>query len=106
MANVSANARFGYQGPIGSSHKYRTGGSSNGGPALNFDSVLARAASSSLTAAQVAQRQRGMMSSRIQTFDAAFSGHAQASGTSHPAWLNGIGAQFEAHSSGLSSEQH
>lgn len=53
-----------------------------------------------------------MISSQIQSFDAAFGGSSQTSstgaswnGTRHPAWLNGIGAQFAGHSSGLSGEQ-
>lgn len=53
-----------------------------------------------------------MMSTQIQSFDAAFSGRTPAmssgasdAGTSYPAWLNGMGAQFAAHSSGLSGEQ-
>lgn len=52
------------------------------------------------------------MSSQIQSFDAAFSqgtlgtsASASGAGTTHPAWLNGIGAQFAVHSSGLSGEQ-
>lgn len=57
-----------------------------------------------------------MISSQIQSFDAAFGGSSQTSstgaswngtwnGTTHPAWLNGIGAQFAGHSSGLSGEK-
>lgn len=52
------------------------------------------------------------MSTQIQSFDAAFSVRNQdmssrtsAAGTSDPIWLNGMGAQFAAHSSGLSGEQ-
>ncbi|KAG6360860.1 hypothetical protein INS49_011927 [Diaporthe citri] len=52
------------------------------------------------------------MSSQIQSFDVAFSGSTKAtsagasgSGTTHPAWLIGIGAQFAGHSSGLTGEQ-
>lgn len=73
---------------------------------LSFDSVLARAAHSNLTVAQVSQRQRDMMSARIQGFGSAFSGSTQAPGPSQPAWLDGTGAQFEAPKSGLSGEQH
>lgn len=53
-----------------------------------------------------------MMSSQIHSFDATFGGSTQApstgaswNGTTHPAWLNGIGAQFAGHSSGLSGEK-
>lgn len=60
----------------------------------------------------MAQRQRDMMSSQIQSFDATFGGSVQAcstgnswDGTTDPAWLNGIGAQFAGHSSGLSGEK-
>lgn len=82
------------------------------GSVLNFDNVLARTAYSNLTAVQVAKRQREMMSTQVQSFDAAFSGRTQvvssgtsAAGTSESAWLNGMGAQFAAHSNGLSGEQ-
>lgn len=71
-----------------------------------------RAAASSLTAAQIAQRQLDLMSSQIQSFDAAFGGTTQAAsagasgtGTTHPTWLCGVGAQFASHSSGLSGER-
>lgn len=80
---------------------------------MDVDNVVARAAASNLTAAQVAQRQRDMMSSQIQSFDATFGGSTQGTstgaswdGTAHSAWLNGMGAQFAGHSSGLSGEQH
>jgi len=53
-----------------------------------------------------------MMLSQIQSFDAAFSGRAQditagssGAGTPDPVWLNEVGAQFAAHSNGLSGEQ-
>ena len=79
---------------------------------MNFDNVLARTAYSNLTAAQVVQRRRDMMSSQIQSFDAAFGRHTQATSagasavsTSDPAWFNGSGAQFTGHSSGLSGEK-
>lgn len=52
------------------------------------------------------------MSSQIRSFEATFSegtlatsAGASGAGTTHPAWLNGIGAQFAVHSSGLSGEQ-
>lgn len=85
------------------SHSTRTAGNGVRASALDVDNVAARAAVSNLTAAQVAQRQRDMMSSQIQNFDAKFSGSTQATttgasgtgtGTTHLAWLNGIGAQF------------
>lgn len=53
-----------------------------------------------------------MMSTQIQSFDAAFSERTQvvssrtsAAGTLESAWLKGMGAQFAAHSSGPSDEQ-
>lgn len=79
---------------------------------MDAENVAARAAVSNLTAAQVAQRQRDLMLYQIQSFDAAFSqgtlatsARASGAGTTDPAWLNGIGAQFAVRSSGLSGEQ-
>lgn len=79
---------------------------------MDVDNVIVRAAASSLTAAQVAQRQRDMMSSQVQSFDAAFGGSTQAAsagatgtGTRHAPWLYGVGSQFASHSSGLSGER-
>lgn len=79
---------------------------------MDPDNVLARAAASYLTAAQVAQRQRDMASSQIQSLDTRLRGVARiastgtsGTGTMHPGRLNGIGAQFTVHPSGLSGEQ-
>lgn len=79
---------------------------------MDPDNVLARAAASYLTAAQVAQRQRDMASSQIQSLDTRLRGVTRTTstgtsgtGTMHPWRLNGIGAQFTVHSSGLSGER-
>ncbi|KAJ0117279.1 hypothetical protein J7T55_003690 [Diaporthe amygdali] len=96
----------------GSFEKTRTCGGSVQDSTLNFDNVIARAAVSNLTAAQVAQRQRSMMSSQVQRVDAAFnestpstSTGASGSGAVSSAWLYGVGTQFAVDSSGLSGEQ-
>lgn len=52
-----------------------------------------------------------MMSSEIRRADTVLTGNipattaASRSGGTHAVWLNGIGAQFTGHSSGLSGEQ-
>ncbi|ROV92221.1 hypothetical protein VPNG_09672 [Cytospora leucostoma] len=83
---------------------------------LGFDNVIARAAHSDLSAAERVQRQQALMASTLNGLTSTLNGlpsGPDATGTTQPprgpdsdASLSGVGAQFGAHSSGLSGAPH